>query len=97
MIHDCGSFTIEYMYMNNPVMYLVRDDSHIDNMIPYAREAFDLHYKGKTREDIESFILDVIDEKDPLKEKRARFKEQNLIPPNGKTACENIIDSILGK
>ena len=97
MIHDCGSFTVEYMYMDNPVMYLVRDNSHIDNMIPYAREAFDLHYKGKTREDIESFILDVIDEKDPLKEKRARFKEQNLIPPNGKTACENIIDSILGK
>jgi hypothetical protein len=97
MIHDCGSFTVEYMYMDNPVMYLVRDYSHIDNMIPYAREAFDLHYKGKTGEDIERFILDVIDEKDPLKEKRARFKEQNLLPPNGKTACENIIDSILGK
>ena len=97
MIHDCGSFTVEYMYMDNPVMYLVRDGHHTDNMIPYAREAFDLHYKGKSREDIENFIIDVINEKDPLKEKRTRFKEQNLLPPNGKSACENIIDSILGK
>lgn len=97
MIHDCGSFTIEYMYMDKPVMYLLRDEHHADNMIPYAKEAFDLHYKGRTHEDIESFILDVINNVDPLKEQRAVYKEKNLLPPNGKKACENIMDSILGK
>lgn len=97
MIHDCGSFTIEYMYMDKPVMYLLRDEHHADNMIPYAREAFDLHYKGRTHEDIENFIIDVINDVDPLKEQRAAYKEKNLLPPNGKTACENIMDSILGK
>lgn len=97
MIHDCASFTVEYMYMDNPVMYLVKDDSHTDNMIPYAKEAFDLHYKGKSIDDIERFIQDVIAGVDPLKEKRAAFKRQHLLPPNGRSACENIIYSILGE
>lgn len=96
LIHDCGSFTVEYMYMNNPVMYLLRDESHTDNMIPYAKEAFDLHYKGRCTDDIERFIQDVIEGNDPLKEKRAVFIRQHLLPPNGRTACENIIHSILG-
>lgn len=95
MIHDCGSFTVEYMYMGNPVMYLVRDDSHADNMIPYAQEAFNLHYKGKSVDDIERFIHDIIDGNDPLKKKRIAFMQQHLLPPNGRTACDNIIYSIL--
>ena len=97
MIHDCGSFTVEYMYMDNPVMYLVRDENHTVNMIPYAKEAFNLHYKGTSVADIEQFILNVINEIDPLKEKRKEFKQQHLMPPNGRSACENIIDSILGE
>ena len=83
--------------MDNPVMYLVRDDAHANNMIPYAKEAFDLHYKGKCIEDVEHFVVDVIEGYDPLKEKRSSFKQENLLPPNGKTACENIICSILGE
>ena len=97
MIHDCGSFTIEYMYMDNPVMYLVRDESHSANMLPYAKEAFNLHYKGMNIIDIEEFISNVIDGNDPLKEKRRAYKQQYLFPPNGRTACENIINSILGE
>ena len=97
MIHDCASFTIEYLYMEKPVMYLLRDEHHEDNMIPYAKEAFDLHYKGRTQKDIENFILDVINDVDLFKEKRTQFKDKNLLPPNGRTACENIMDSILEK
>lgn len=97
MIHDCSSFTVEYMYMDNPVMYLVRDDSHDQNMIPYAKEAFNLHYKGKSVSDIKRFIENVINGDDPLKEKRMSFKERYLLPPNGRTASENIINYILGK
>ena len=97
MIHDCGSFTIEYLYTSNPVMYLVRDDSHLKNMTPYAKDAFNLHYKGKSISDIERFLEDVISGNDPLKESRAAFIHNNLVPPYGKTACENIINAILGE
>lgn len=96
LIHDCASFTVEYLYMDNPVMYLVRNDHHTANMIPYAREAFDLHYKGKCVADIDRFIQEVIEGNDPLKEKRLAFKQQRLLPPNNRSACENIIHSILG-
>lgn len=97
LIHDCGSFTVEYMYTGNPVMYLLRDDCHLDNMIPYASQAFRLHYKGKSQTEIEQFIQNIIDGKDPLKEERQAFYESNLLPPGGKSACENIIDSVLGR
>ena len=96
LIHDCGSFTVEYMYTGNPVMYLDRDDDHSKNMISYAKEAYELHYHAKTKEDIEQFILNVIKGEDVLKEKRNEYKERNLVPPHGKTACENIVDVILG-
>ena len=85
------------MYMDNPVMYLTRDDTHADNMIPYAKEAYDLHYKGKNITDIEQFLKDVIAGNDPLKERRIAFKNDSLLPPHGKTACENIINAILGE
>lgn len=97
MIHDCGSFTVEYFYTGNPVLYLVRDTNHTENMIPYAKEAFDLHYKAFSKEDIEQFILDVIAGKDSRSEARKDFLNKNLLPPHGKTACENIIHAILGQ
>lgn len=96
LIHDCGSFTVEYMYMDRPIMYLVRDEDHKENMIPYAKEAFDLHYKGKCADDIDQFIRQVVAGDDPLKEKRMAFKSRHLLPPNGRSACENILHEILG-
>ena len=97
MIHDCGSFTVEYLYTGNPVMYLVRDSHHKDNMTENAAKAFDLHYKGMSKEDIERFILSVIAGDDPRQEERSAFVRNHLQPPYGKSACTNIINAILGK
>lgn len=96
MVHDCCSFTIEYHYTKNPVLYLIKDEHHADNLSILSRMAFDLHYKAKTKEEIELFIRNVINGTDPLKYKREGFYRENLLPPHGKTACENIINSILG-
>ncbi len=46
LIHDCGSFTIEYLYTHNPVMYLTKDKHHCDNMNEFSTKAFNLHYLG---------------------------------------------------
>lgn len=97
LIHDCGSFTIEYLYMDNPVMYLTRDAHHADNLNDVAHRAFDLHYKGGSCADIEAFVESVIAGTDPLKKERLSFKEKFLAAPNGRTASENIIDVILGE
>ena len=97
MIHDCGSFTIEYMYTGNPVMYLTKDDDHEHNMNTCGKKAFQLHYKGRTHGDIESFIHDVIEGKDELKQAREAFVKEYLLPPNEQSACENILQAILGE
>lgn len=97
LIHDCGSFTIEYLYMDNPVMFLTLDEHHADNLNATAKKAYSLHYKGRSRVDIEEFVSSVINGKDPLMEERAAFKKEFLTTSNGKSACANIINVILGK
>ncbi len=97
LIHDCGSFTVEYFYTGNPAMYLLRDEHHADNMSSYAKEAFNMHEKAYTHEDIERFIQQVIHGEDPKKEARDSYVSQQLMPPHGKKACENIVNAILGE
>lgn len=97
MIHDCASFTIEYHYTHNPVLYLVRDEKHTDNLNDFAKRAFELHYKAKCQQEIEQFIVDVIAGNDSLKKEREKFYQECMLPPHGKTASENIINAILGE
>ena len=99
MIHDCSSFTIEYMFSGKPVMFLVndRDIHHVDDLNTFTREAYRLHYKGHSHEEIENFIRNVIADRDPLKEERKAYCDEFLKPINGRSACENIIAEILGE
>lgn len=95
IMHDCGSFISEYLFTGNPAL-------HLDNGVPYSTSFNDLtqeclkyYYKAKTKEDIENFILNVIDGNDPLKDQRVKFVSDNLMPPHGKLASENIIDDLV--
>jgi len=97
MIHDCGSFQIEYHFTKNPVLYIVNDeDEHLKSLNLFAKTAFNLHYKAKTIKDIEKFICDVIDNSDPLRGAREKFFNESLRLPYGTSACENILNAILG-
>lgn len=98
MIHDCGSFQIEYHYTHKPVMYLTHnEEDHRNGLFHFAQQAFDLHYKGHNKEEIEQFIQNVIKDEDPMKEQRMEFYKKYLLPPNGLSATQNIIDAILGQ
>ena len=97
MIHDCGSFKLEYLYTDNPVMYLVKKNPEYDYENWQTTKALELHYKGHNKEDIEQFIQNVIEGIDPLKGERKKFVKSYLTPPNGKSACDNIINAILGE
>lgn len=96
MIHDCSSFQVEYLYTYNPVLFIVRNEYSIDNLSSIAKQSFDLHEKATCIEEIETFIVNVINGVDTMKEIRKDYVNSNLLPPNNKTACENIIDAILG-
>lgn len=95
MIHDCGSFTIEYLYTGKPVMYLVNNDNTTEGFNEFQRDAFNLHQKGYCGEDIEIFVKSIIEEQRFNEKERLDFYKRNLIPPAGKSAVKNIIESIL--
>lgn len=94
IIHDCGSFTIEYLYTKKPAMYL---------MIPgrerpadaLGHEALECYYQGSGKEEIRAFIENVVlGGNDPKASARERFYEKHLRPPNGQSVAQNILDEI---
>lgn len=95
MIHDCGSFTIEYMFMNKPAMYLIKNNHIADDWNKLQSDCFNLHYHGKCIQDIEDFVRNVIDGVDVLKETRTSDISNYLLPPFNQSATQNIIDCIL--
>ena len=97
LIHDCGSFSIEYFYTKKPAMYLCRDLEEIKKTKnEVGKAALDVHYIGKTENDIINFIDNVVlKNDDPLKERREAFFNKYLLPPNGKTVAQNTMDDIL--
>lgn len=99
MIHDCDSFTIEYCFMKKPVMFLSNPTAiseRRNDLNEFGQKAFDLHTKGLLKEEVEAFILNVINGVDDLKKEREDFFFDYLVPPNGRTASENIIRAITG-
>lgn len=94
MIHDSHSFTVEYLYVDKPVMFMTNYDRE-SQCNAVGKRAFAAHYHGTSREDIQSFIEDVvISGKDTMSEKRHQFYQDILVPPNGKSVAENIIEEI---
>lgn len=95
IIHDCSSFLIEYLFMNNPSMFLFAETNHQEDLLNYAREGLACYEVGHQVHDIECFINRVITGEDRKHDIRNKFYDKYLVPPMGKTACENIITSIL--
>lgn len=100
MIHDCGSFILEYMYTGKPVMYINNDPQSDTPCSKLAlntsnKKALALHYIANSLDDIENFIKNVIAENDSLRDERQRFLADYLTPPCGRTAAKNIIECIL--
>ena len=94
MIHDSHSFTVEYLYVDKPVMFMTNYDRESQcNVV--GKKAFAAHYHGTSRADIQAFIENVvIGGKDTMAEKRHLFYNDILVPPNGKSVAENIIQEI---
>ncbi len=95
IIHDCASFLVEYLYMDNPSLFLVAESNNIDDMFDFVKDCYYSHEQAYCANDIELFIKNVINGVDIKQEQRRECINKQLIPPHGKTACENIIDAIL--
>lgn len=97
MIHDSGSFSVEYLYTNNPVMYIADDfDDQVSKMSEFGQMAARQQYVGSKKEHIIDFIEKVIiGGEDPMAVQRKEFVQAYLVPPNGKSVVENTMDVLL--
>jgi CDP-glycerol glycerophosphotransferase (TagB/SpsB family) len=95
MIHDCGSFSVEYLYTSKPVMFLVNDETITDRYNEVGKMAFSKLYHGRNTLEIETFIVDtILNANDYMREERMNFFNEVIKPPNEITASENIFNCI---
>lgn len=94
MIHDSGSFIIEYMYVNKPVMILT-DGGRLAQCNVTATNAYKCHYEGKCEKDIVEFIENtILHGGDAKVDMRDAFYKKYLLPPYGESVAQNILDDI---
>ena len=94
MIHDCGSFTIEYLYVQKPVMFLGNFD-RLSQSNEVGKQAYACHYQGKKGKDIIDFLNNIVLEgKDVLKSDRDSFFEKILNPNGDVSVAERIMCDI---
>lgn len=97
MIHDCASFTAEYLYTKNPVLFLTNDVSKIETTLNGpGKAALHSHYHGKDRKDITAFLDDVVlGGNDPLEKERELFFQHTLQPQGDSSVAETIYNDLL--
>ena len=93
LIHDCSSFTAEYLYVNKPVMFLT-DRTTIKTFNSFADACFRVHYHGSTIKEIEAFMDNVIAGVDPMADARTEFVSRNLVPQNNLTVADTIYNEL---
>lgn len=94
MIHDCSSFTVEYLHTCKPVMYLTRKN-HESEFNESGRMCYRLHYKGGTITEIEQFLDEVVlGGNDTMIDQRKAFYSKYLVPPGGISVAECIFNEI---
>jgi CDP-glycerol glycerophosphotransferase (TagB/SpsB family) len=97
MIHDSGSFAVEYLYCQRPVMFVSKDMQPIlDTQSEFGVEVYKQAYIGSTEQDIRRFVDDVVlGGNDPMLQQRRQFFNDYLLPPGGKSVAQNIVDDIV--
>lgn len=95
MIHDCGSFRLEYLFADKPCMYL-RDAECKEDYNQMSKDALSCYHIGSTQEEIDAFLQKcVLGGEDPLAERRAVVRKMYIVPPNGVSAAQNIVNTLL--
>ena len=81
LIHDCGSFTAEYLYTGKPCAYLYRN-SMDENLVftEFGKECINNHYIIKCDNELYKFIDDIIVQgKDVKKAQRQKFAREKVM------------------
>lgn len=95
MIHDCASFTAEYLYTKKPTMFIVKDKD-ANHWNSFGQKCFDLHYHAYQPSDVEDYIKNVvIAGNDTMQAERDEFYKEYLYPKDGVMPSQKIVNAIL--
>lgn len=93
MAFDSASFMTEYLYTGKPSQFLVNDNRITERFNDFGKHVYELLYHAHRQTDIEDFLKTVVEAgHDTLQEARNTFLYETLIPPNNRTASENIYE-----
>lgn len=95
MIHDCASFTAEYLYTRKPTMFIVKDKD-ANHWNTFGQKCFDLHYHAYQPSDVEDYIKNVvIAGNDTMQPERDEFYKEYLYPKDGVMPSQKIVDTLM--
>lgn len=97
LIHNCGSFTAEYLYLNKPVAYITRNLAGIKtDMNAFGAACQDAHYIVDSPEEIRRFIDEVVlNGRDSMEPQRVELLQTVLRTPNGNSVARNIYNDLV--
>ena len=97
MVHDSGSFAVEYHYSLRPVMFVSQDMAPLlATQSEFGKTAYKMHYIGKGMADVEHFVADVvIAGNDTMRSWREWFYTEHLLPPGGRSVAQNTLDDLI--
>jgi CDP-glycerol glycerophosphotransferase (TagB/SpsB family) len=95
MIMDSASFIVKYLYFDKPLCFTMQDNNVKDRFNSFGRMVFDYLYTAEFEKEIIYFIDNiVINENDYLRKNKNNFLKDVILPRNGKTASENIVNEL---
>lgn len=97
MIHNCGSFSAEYLYARKPVAYLTQNEENVRHYLnEFGNKCIDCHYLLQSEDAIDNFVKNVVlGGNDTLKELRNKVYEEQMRPPKGVSVAENIYNDLV--
>jgi len=96
MILNSCSFMTEYLFLDKPSLFLIRDNNICDRFNPFGKMIFQQLYHARNFVEITEFIEKVVLEgNDYMKDNRNNVVRNHLTPPNNKSASQNIFDDLV--
>lgn len=98
LIHDCGSFMAEYLITGKPSLFMIRNESVMEQWSTFGNQAIEVHYHSRNKQQLVDFIENVVlKEQDEMKGRRNDFVQNTLLQKEQLTASDTILKYLEGE
>lgn len=80
IIHDCGSFLAEYLYLKKPALFLISKDNDLTYYNNFGRKALASYQLANSHQDIENFLQQLINNENLIQKNHLKFLDEEIYP-----------------